>query len=117
MKLTEQMCALKFAELDVDLQRYIIAIVMELQSATEKHPGWPTDGLYRPVTNLNQLGGYVAAAAIVSEESGELIRAALQHEYEGGQYYAMHKEAIQTGAMALRFLIGAPEKEFSYEGE
>lgn len=67
------------------------AILNELQRAINKFPEWPDDVIH--------------AAAIVNEEAGELIRAALQYEYEGGDYEEMRKEAIQVGAMALRFLM------------
>jgi hypothetical protein len=46
-------------------------IAQELAKAEAKHPNWPT--------NL------IKQAAIVSEEAGELIRATLLHEDEGGQ--------------------------------
>lgn len=35
----------------------------------------------------------------------DLIRAALQFRYEGGLKRDIEKEAIQTGAMAIRFLL------------
>lgn len=66
-------------------------ILAEVESARQKHPNWPAnDTLF--------------AAAIVSEESGELMRAAVQHKGEGGSLDACDKEAIQTAAVAIRFL-------------
>lgn len=66
-------------------------ILAEVESARKKHPTWPAnDTLF--------------AAAIVSEESGELMRAAVQHKGEGGSLDACDKEAIQTAAVAIRFL-------------
>lgn len=73
-------------------------VLKELRRAKKVHPSWPDH--------------IVARAAIVAEESGELVRAALQYKYEpakeglakGAQLAAMRKEAIQTAAMALRFL-------------
>jgi len=65
-------------------------MVTELAKAEEKHPSWPTDIIH--------------ASAVVGEESGELIRACLQVEYENGSIAEAKKEAIQTGAMAIRFL-------------
>jgi hypothetical protein len=62
----------------------------ELAKAEYLHPKWPKDEIH--------------AAAIVGEEAGELIRASLQNTYGGGKVSAMRKEAIQTGAMAIRFL-------------
>lgn len=65
-------------------------ILTELKRAQEKFPYWPAD--------------YIHAAAIVNEESGELIRAALRFRYEGGDKDEMRVEAIQTAAMCIRFL-------------
>jgi len=101
MKLNDQMCNAIFNDVDIDIKRNIISVIQELRSAQEKHPGWVDD--------------FVHASAVVAEESGELTRAALQYEYEGGQYYHMHKEAIHTAAMCIRFLINAPEMEIGKE--
>lgn len=62
----------------------------ELQRAGNKFPYWPDDIIH--------------AAAIVNEESGELIRAAIQFTYEDGEIEEVKKEAIQTAAMCIRFL-------------
>ncbi|NNV54558.1 hypothetical protein [Limnovirga soli] len=94
MKLNSDMCDALFYQLPISLKRNIISMLQEYQSACDKHPEWPAN--------------FIEGAAIVCEESGELIRAALQEKYEKGRYYDMHKEAIQTGAMALRFLQNAP---------
>ena len=67
------------------------AILKELDRARKKFPRWPTSAVH--------------AAAIVCEESGELIRAALQHSDESGELNACDKEAIQTAAMCIRFLV------------
>lgn len=73
-------------------------ILRELRRAKKKHRSWPDH--------------IVARAAIVGEEAGELIRAAILYKYEPEkgtearveQYAALRKEAIQTAAMAIRFL-------------
>jgi hypothetical protein len=72
-------------------------ILRELKRSKKKHPYWPDH--------------IVAGAAIVCEESGELIRAALNHKYESKDKFdkeawvkQMREEAIQTAAMAIRFL-------------
>lgn len=65
-------------------------ILAEIDRAERKHPDWPKD--------------FIHAAAIVGEESGELIRATLQHKYEKGNPHDMIMEAIHTAATAIRFL-------------
>jgi hypothetical protein len=67
-------------------------ILAELDRARELHPNWPTDPIH--------------AAAIVAEESGELVRAALRLTYEGGYGGEMTTEAIQTAATCVRLLMG-----------
>lgn len=74
------------------MQQIIEQITAEVNRAKAKHPNWPSDTIH--------------AAAIVCEESGELIRAALQHKDEGGNIDEMRKEAIQTAATCIRFLEG-----------
>ena len=66
-------------------------ILNELQRAEKKFPGFPTDPIH--------------AAAIVVEEAGELQRAALQVTYEKGSWPDLFSEAVQVGAMAVRFII------------
>jgi len=62
----------------------------ELEKAREKLPFWPEDVIH--------------GAAILGEEAGEVIKAALQYRYEGGKREEIFKEAIQTAAMAIRLL-------------
>ncbi|HEC62731.1 hypothetical protein LCGC14_2197380 [marine sediment metagenome] len=66
-------------------------IFKELKAAEEKFPEWPTDVIH--------------AAAIVAEESGELVKAAIDFHYGRGSKSELLREAVQTGAMAFRFLI------------
>lgn len=88
---------LKNAETSYAVNSSIEYILDELDKASEAHPEWQTDPIH--------------AAAVVAEEAGELIQAALDHIYQhcnhkdGDTISRMKKEAIQTGAMALRFLI------------
>ena len=99
MKMPDEMCNAMFAKLPLEDKRWLILFADEVKCAREKPPTMGKD--------------IVHAAAIVCEEAGELVRAALQVEYENGRYYDMHAEAIQVGAMALRFCIeGAPELPF-----
>jgi len=83
----------EFDKLPEDVQHRLIQIAHEFQRATEKHPKWcGADDI-------------IHGAAVVAEESGELVRAALMAQYENGSIVEMQKEAVQTGAMALRFLL------------
>ena len=65
-------------------------IFAELQRAKQKHPIFPDDPIH--------------AAAILGEESGELTQAALDFVYHNGTIERMKEEAVQCGAMAIRFL-------------
>ena len=71
------------------------AIAAELVRAKRKFPQWPTDPVH--------------AAAIVSEEAGELVRAVNEACYEPhkGGFGAAITEAIQLGAVVRRFLESA----------
>ena len=66
-------------------------LVEELGKAEAKFPGFPEDAIH--------------AASIVGEEAGELLKAALQYTYQNGSKTRMVEEAIQAGAMAIRFLM------------
>ena len=70
----------------------VVRIIAEFERAKGAHPKWPADEIHQ--------------AAIVSEEAGELVKSSLQYRYEGRHKSECRKEAIQTGAMALRFLVG-----------
>ena len=67
-------------------------ILRELHAAKHKFPAWPTDPLH--------------ALAILGEEFGELNKAVLQMTYEPHKtsLVEVKNEAIQTAAMAIRFL-------------
>lgn len=69
------------------------AVLAELARATVKFPTWPTDPLH--------------AVAVVGEEAGELHKAVLQAVYEPHKSTPedVATEAVQTAAMALRFLM------------
>lgn len=62
----------------------------ELDRAEKLHPNWPDDTIH--------------AAAIVCEECGELIRAALNIEYSNENLEKIREEAIHAAATAIRLL-------------
>lgn len=71
---------------------WLAAVKQELESATTKFPTWSTDPLH--------------AVAVVGEEAGELTKAVLQVVYEPHKSTIddVRTEAIQTAAMAIRFV-------------
>lgn len=91
-----------------DLSNVVGHVFAELARAAIKHPVFPLDIIH--------------GAAIVGEESGELLRACLQLVYETGQKKEngfilatraevmvakdeVYTEALHTAATAIRFLI------------
>jgi len=75
------------------LKEQIMELVFsELRKAEEKFRGFPIDAIH--------------GAAIVGEEAGELLQAALDWNYgRYGNKACMKREACQAAAMALRFLF------------
>lgn len=73
----------------------------ELQRATVKFPKWPTDPIH--------------ALGVIHEELGELSKEVLQLVYEPhkSNKAEVRKEAIQTAAMALRFLMSLDQYEYT----
>ena len=71
---------------------FITDIMNELHRATTKFPTWPTDPLH--------------AVAIINEECGELNKAILEYVYEPEKTHLnnIRSEAIQTAAVAIRFI-------------
>jgi hypothetical protein len=65
-------------------------ILAELRRAEAKYPAWPADLIHQ--------------VAIMQEESGEAIRAALNHVYHGEPLEEVRGELVQTAAMCLRCL-------------
>ena len=69
-------------------------VLEEVERASTKFPLWPTDPLH--------------AVAIVNEEVGELNKALLQEAYElneGITQEDIRKEAVQSAAMLIRFIV------------
>ena len=65
-------------------------IIDEYIRAADLHPEWPSDPVH--------------ASAILNEEVGELTKAVLEWVFQDGDFAELEKEAIQVGAMAVRFL-------------
>jgi len=74
-------------------QQAIDLILRELTSAMAKHPDWPSDPIH--------------AAAVLGEEAGETIQAALDMVYDDAPEARLIAEAAQTGAVAIRILMNA----------
>lgn len=76
-------------------------ISAEFDRACRKFPTWQTDG--------------IQAAAVVVEEAGELLKECNQMTFEPhkSSIDAVRDEAVQTGAMALRFLLSLDKYEFT----
>jgi len=69
---------------------FVEEILKEMHRAEVLHPNWPTDPVH--------------AAAILSEEAGEVVKAVnniVEKHLDDSDY---RTEAIQCGAMCLRFL-------------
>lgn len=75
-------------------------IETELGRAVTKFPTWPNDPIH--------------AASVVGEESGELVKAVLELTYEPHKTSLdeVRSEAIQTAAMAIRFLLSLDKYNF-----
>lgn len=76
-------------------------VMVELQKASTKFPTWPTDPLH--------------AFAVLGEEHGELNKAVLQLVYEPHKtsHGEVRSEAIQTAAMAIRFILSLDQYEYT----
>jgi hypothetical protein len=75
----------------------ITLLFNELRKAEEKFPGWPED--------------IVHGAAIMVEEAGETIQAALDCFYGRGGKEKVIKEAAHTGAMVIRLLLSLTKEQ------
>ena len=73
--------------------------LLELDCARAKYPRWPADLIH--------------AAAIASEESGEVVKAVNNYVWQQGDdsIADIRKEAIQAIAMWMRFLADSAQME------
>ena len=75
----------------MEYRKVLDLIAEELGRAETIFPGFPEDPVH--------------AATVLGEEAGEVLKAALKWTYQSGSRYDMEKEAVQAGAMAVRFLL------------
>lgn len=78
-------------------EKAIELILEEMARAEEIHPVWPLD--------------VVHGAAILAEEVGSVLKAALDVYYDRGTSKNLYKEIIHVGAMAIRFLLIFEDKD------
>jgi len=79
------------------IETVLIRVLAELERAEKLHPDWPRNPIH--------------AGAVVAEEAGELIQAALNAAEKKASRHLMMTEAVQTAAMALRFLKNFDDEE------
>jgi NTP pyrophosphatase (non-canonical NTP hydrolase) len=79
-----------------DYEQCLRPVLDELRKAETKHPSWPDD--------------VVHGAAVMVEEAGESMQAALDHYYRADDTTLgkLRKELAQTGAMCIRMLAHLP---------
>jgi NTP pyrophosphatase (non-canonical NTP hydrolase) len=70
--------------------RIMLDIIYAVEKAEEKHPHFPIDIVHQ--------------SAILAEESGELVQAALDYYYHNGDRDNVKKEALDTIAVCIRIL-------------
>lgn len=78
-------------------ENILVEILNELERAKNIHPNFPKDLIHQ--------------AGIVAEESGEVMKAAIDYIYHKGNIQDVRKELIQTAAMCLRVLYNLPSTD------
>lgn len=86
----------------------MVLTLFALNEAKRKHPTWPVK---KGLAYNSKAQDYTLAAAVVAEEAGELLKAAMDYQYHGKQYFIIRGEAMQTAAMGIRFISNLPEIE------
>lgn len=79
-----------FKSAPIHVRQAVCEMLIEYSRAKNKYPVWSTD--------------IVKRTAILGEEYGELVRAANRLDEGVGSKEEVITEAVQTGAMAIRFL-------------
>jgi len=86
-------------------EQVIEDVFAELRRAEKLYPSWPDD--------------VVHGAAIVGEEAGSVLKAALDYYYRRGSFENLRRELTHVTAMGLRFLLhieGSEEEEIVKRG-
>lgn len=73
------------------MEHILIELESELSRAKEKHPVWSFDPVH--------------GAAILAEETGSVLKAALDFYYGRGGSHKLKTELVHALAMAARFLL------------
>jgi NTP pyrophosphatase (non-canonical NTP hydrolase) len=106
MYVFEQFDILDFNALPREVRMILGAIAKELVRAEEKHPTWPVSRDSDPEPN-----GFSAAAAILMEEAGEVVRSCVKVDRENGREEEIAHEAIQTAAVCVRLIKNLDPKQ------
>jgi hypothetical protein len=89
-------------------------VIDEVARATAKFPTWPTDPIHAVTVVNEELGELNEALAALNIAGGRLSKSVLQAVYEPHKSGAteVRNEAVQTAAMALRFLMSLDRYEY-----
>ena len=79
------------------IENIYLEIDQEMRRAKIRFPQWSLDPVH--------------GAAIVAEEAGSVVKAALDFYYGRGGSHLLKKELIHTAAMAIRFLLNFEKHE------
>lgn len=103
---SDKICITDILNARPELYPAVSAVLKELLRAKMQHHGWPSDPIH--------------AVNIITEEVGELATDANDFYWRGGpdeKRSGMRNEAVQVGAMALRFLLHLDEYSFRVKGK